>query len=213
MYKQLQQQALLDIVEGKITQKSNQPITEYRLEFDNKVLESGGQMPEIEQAVQFLRGLLPEIHKRCTGDAQGHLFPTVDAAFTFAQNIERQLQLEKVKTGHVAVVSQKRPHEDESQSQQHKRGRGRSGPGFQRGRGGHEQYTDRYEQPPPPPRGPPHPRPPPPRGYRGRGRNPYYDSYGYDEPWDLPYHSHYEHDTSHFRGRGAGSSRGRGPGP
>ena len=171
-YKQLQQQALLDIVEGRIVQKPDQTIVDYRLALDNKILEAGGQMPEQEQAVQFLRGLLPDVHKRCTGDAQGSLFPNIETAFIYAQNIERQLQLEKTdkaKTGTVAVTTQsKRAREDDSQSQsQFKRGRGNSGPSRQRGGGGggpshqkgrgrHDnnqgQYNDRsYQQAPPPP--------------------------------------------------------------
>lgn len=154
MYKQLQQQALLNIIDGNIKQKQGQSVAEFRLEFDNTTLQAGGIMPEIEQAAQFVRGLLPDIRKKCTGDAQGHLFQTMDTAFEFAQNIERQQQLEKPKTATVAVVSQGgKRHRGNGGNDGNKRGRGshnRGGRGrFSSGRGfGRGRRFDEYESGP-----------------------------------------------------------------
>jgi hypothetical protein len=154
MYKQLQQQALMNIIDGNIKQKQTQSVAEFRLEFDNTVLQAGGMMPEMEQAAQFVRGLLPDLRKKCTGDAQGHLFQSIDAAFEFAQNVERQQQLEKPKTAAVAVVSQGgKRHRDSGTNDSSKRGRGsynrgRGRSSYGRGRVRGRSTLDEYEEAP-----------------------------------------------------------------
>jgi hypothetical protein len=94
IWRQAQAQALLDLVTFKVNQHDDQDVISYRLDFDSHLLKAQ-VVPEIMQALYFRLGLKPDIAKHCTGDSEGHPFTTVEKAFEFAQNIERQQKLEK----------------------------------------------------------------------------------------------------------------------
>jgi hypothetical protein len=87
-YEREEENATSAFLDGRVRMAEGQSVADYRTLFDDK-LRQAPSMPD-EFAVQlFVRGLTPKLAKHCQGDASGHMFATLDAAFNYAVMAER----------------------------------------------------------------------------------------------------------------------------
>jgi hypothetical protein len=94
-----------ELVDHKITQKSGQSVTDFRVEFESKLVYVT-DISEPMAAAYFVTGLRPALKALCQTDATGKAFATLNDAAEFAVGKERELALHP--GGRVSYVQEAR---------------------------------------------------------------------------------------------------------
>lgn len=136
-----------DMIDHKLTQKGAHSVTDFRVEFESKLVYVN-DVSEAMAAAYFVAGLKPSLKALCQTDATGKAFATLNDAAEFAVGKERELALHN--SGRVAAV------------QGNAGFGGRGSGGRTSGRGGRTSGRGGYRPPPPytgnkRPRGGPYP--------------------------------------------------------